>query len=79
MAELICLKCLNRWVEVYPEETLLKNIECKCGEVGCVIKTGQTIETVMDRILDPKDRNQESEDKSGKEWGDFLWTTRTKN
>lgn len=61
VSELICLKCLNRWVGVYPEETLLKNIECKCGEVGYVIKTGQTIDTVIDRILDPKDRNQESE------------------
>lgn len=39
--ELICLKCLNRWIGVYHEETLLKNIECKCGQIGYVIKTGQ--------------------------------------
>lgn len=77
VAELICLKCLNRWVGVYPEETLLKNIECKCGEVGYVIKTGQTIEEVINKTLDPKkDKDQESEDKSGKEWGDFLWITK---
>ena len=43
VSELICLKCLYRWVGVYPEKTLLKDIECKCGEVGYVIKTGQTI------------------------------------
>lgn len=58
VAELICLKCLNRWVGVYPDNVLLKNIECKCGEVGYVIKTGQTIDTVIDRILDPKYKNE---------------------
>lgn len=46
VAELICLKCLNRWIGVYPLELPLKNIECKCGEVGCVIKTGQTLPDV---------------------------------
>lgn len=44
VAELICLKCLCRWIGVYPEKTLLKDLECKCGAVGYVIKTGQTIE-----------------------------------
>lgn len=44
VSELICLKCLNRWIGVYPEKTLLKQLECRCGEVGYVIKTGQTIE-----------------------------------
>ena len=43
VSELICLKCLHRWIGVYPEEALLKDIECKCGEVGYVIKTGQTL------------------------------------
>ena len=43
VAEVICLKCLRRWIAVYPEKTLLKSLECKCGEVGYVIKTGQTI------------------------------------
>lgn len=46
VAELICLKCLNRWIGVYPSELLLKDIECKCGEVGYVIKTGQTLSDV---------------------------------
>lgn len=45
VAELICLKCLHRWIGVYPQSTLLKDLECKCGEVGYVIKTGQTIES----------------------------------
>lgn len=43
VAELICLKCLRRWIGVYPAETDLKNLECTCGEVGFVIKTGQTL------------------------------------
>lgn len=45
VAELICLKCHSRWIGVYPQSTLLKDLECKCGEVGYVIKTGQTIES----------------------------------
>lgn len=43
VAELICLKCLKRWIGVYPSELPLKDIECKCGKVGYVIKTGQTL------------------------------------
>lgn len=43
VAEVICLKCLKRWIAVYPEETPLKDIECTCGEVGYVIKTGQEL------------------------------------
>ena len=43
VSEVICLKCLRRWIAVYPEDMLLKEIDCKCGEVGYVIKTGQTI------------------------------------
>lgn len=43
VAELMCLKCLNRWIGVYPEDLALKDIECKCGERGYVIKTGQDL------------------------------------
>lgn len=43
VSEVICLKCLHRWIAVYPQETLLKQLECKCGEVGFVIKTGQIL------------------------------------
>ena len=45
VAELICLNCHQRWIGVYPKNTLLKDIECKCGVVGLVIKTGQTLES----------------------------------
>ena len=43
VSEVICLKCLNRWIAVYPSKTPLKKLQCKCGAVGYVIKTGQTI------------------------------------
>ena len=43
-AELICLKCLNRAIHAYPSSVLLKDLECKCGEVGYLIKTGQTLD-----------------------------------
>lgn len=44
ISELMCLKCFKRWIGVYPESLLLKEIECPCGEVGYVIKTGQTLQ-----------------------------------
>lgn len=43
VSELICLKCHSRWIGVYPESVLLKDLECKCGTIGYVIKTGQTL------------------------------------
>ena len=43
VSELICLKCLKRWIGVYPADVLLKDVECKCGAVGFVVKTGQTL------------------------------------
>lgn len=43
VSELMCLKCLHRWIGVYPSSLLLKEMECACGEVGYIIKTGQTI------------------------------------
>lgn len=47
ISEVICLKCLNRWIAVYPEEVLLKDLQCpKCEETGYVIKTGQTLPDV---------------------------------
>ena len=44
VAELICLNCMSRWIGAYPQKTLLKDLECKCGCIGKVIKTGQTLE-----------------------------------
>lgn len=45
ISEVVCLKCHRRWIAVYPQDTLLKELECMCGEVGYVIKTGQTLST----------------------------------
>ena len=46
VAELICLRCFKRWIGVYPEGVLLKEIECpNCGEDGAVIKTGQELDS----------------------------------
>ena len=45
VSELICLKCYKRWIGVYPQKALLKDLECKCGAIGYVIKIGQTIES----------------------------------
>lgn len=58
VSELICLKCLNRWIGVYPSELPLKDIECKCGEVGYVIKTGQTLPDVDDEKFEHDARYQ---------------------
>ena len=44
VAEVICLKCLHRWIGVWNEKTLLKQLQCpSCNDVGYVIKTGQSI------------------------------------
>lgn len=44
VCEVVDLKCLHRWIAVYPEKTLLKQLECpNCGAVGYVIKTGQEL------------------------------------
>lgn len=44
VAELICLKCLHRWVGVYPLDVALKDIPCaKCEATGYVIETGQEL------------------------------------
>ena len=44
VAELICVRCGKRWIGVWPEKTLLKELECEnCGP-GFVIKTGQDME-----------------------------------
>lgn len=48
VSELICLKCLHRWIGVYPVSTPLKELECKCGAVGYAIKTGQTMPEELD-------------------------------
>lgn len=47
--ELVCLKCLHRWIAVRPKGTLLKELECpKCEQKGKVIATGQEIESEVE-------------------------------
>lgn len=59
VAELICLKCLNRWIGVYPQDTPLEQLECTCGQVGYIIKTGQTLsEEVEDAAMENDIRYQ---------------------
>lgn len=44
ISEVICVKCLKRWICVRPSNVWLKDIECpNCG-AGYVIVTGQPIE-----------------------------------
>ena len=43
VSELICIKCYYRYIGVYPQATLLKDLECEnCGK-GFIIKTGQIL------------------------------------
>lgn len=45
IAELMCVRCTNRWIGVVPEELWLKELVCpKCSVRGAVIKTGQDLE-----------------------------------
>lgn len=43
-SEVVCLKCLQRWISVRPESTKLKDLECpKCGKQGFTIETGEEL------------------------------------
>lgn len=45
VSEVVCLRCLTRWIAVRPVGTLLKSMECpKCGGLGVVIETGEEME-----------------------------------
>ena len=59
VSEVICLKCFRRWFAAYPEKTPLKELECKCGEIGYVIKTGQTFRDVPDKRMLEDERYQD--------------------
>ena len=42
VAEMICLMCLKRFIDVRPVGTLLKNLECPgCHKTGFIIETGE--------------------------------------
>lgn len=47
--EIICVKCLARFVSVAPAALLLRNMECGgCGEVGYCVDTGQGVDILPD-------------------------------
>ena len=49
VSEVVCLKCLCRWLAVRPEETQLKVLECPyCGGIGFVIETGEILDEQTD-------------------------------
>jgi hypothetical protein len=46
VSEVICVKCLYRWISVRQLKTLLKHLECpNCGQ-GYVIETGENVENI---------------------------------
>ena len=45
VAECICINCKARFIDVRPEGTWLKDLECPyCGETGYIIQTGQPLD-----------------------------------
>lgn len=45
ISEVVCLHCLRRWIAARPDGTRLKDLECQtCGK-GCVIETGEELES----------------------------------
>lgn len=52
VCEVMCWKCGTRWIAVYPEGTLLKQLECcHCGCTGYAFKTGQPIDVDVEEVL----------------------------
>ena len=42
VAEMVCLMCLKRFIDIRPVGTLLKNLECPgCHKTGYIIETGE--------------------------------------
>ena len=46
MAEVMCVKCLHRYMCVWPTATALKDLECKTCGAGYIVMTGQPLEDV---------------------------------
>lgn len=45
VSEVVCLKCLYRWIAVRPVATPLIKLECPCcHESGFVIETGENFD-----------------------------------
>ena len=44
VSEVVCLKCLHRWLASRPCETILVELECpECRSIGFTIETGEEI------------------------------------
>lgn len=46
IAEVICLKCLDRWIAIYPTHLTLKELSCEQKHKGFIIKTGQELKGI---------------------------------
>lgn len=44
VSEVMCAKCLRRWISVRPEGVWLKDLHCPTCGPGYVINTGQEID-----------------------------------
>jgi len=44
VAELMCLNCFKRWIGIWNAKVMLKDLLCKCGAKGSIIKTGQDLD-----------------------------------
>ena len=78
VSELLCLKCLKRWIATYPSELPLKDIVCQCGEAGYVIKTGQTLPDIPDEKMENDIRFQNMVRMWGKKdaiakYREYIW------
>ena len=43
VSEVMCVKCLRRWIAVRPVEVWLKDLHCPTCGPGFVVNTGQVI------------------------------------
>ena len=44
VSKVVCLKCLQMWIAVRPEDVFLKDLECpNCSEKGFTIETGEVL------------------------------------
>ena len=79
VCELICLKCLDRWVGVFPSANALKDMECQCGAKGSIIKTGQTLPELPDERMENDVRYQNMVKAYGKKEAMFKYMAFVRN
>ena len=48
VSEVICVKCMKRWIDIRPARLRLKDLECPNGHVGYIIETGEELEEIQD-------------------------------